>query len=129
MFVVVEAEVPKFVQESHQEYDPLLDRFQTSYDNSVAQEKVKYVSEIFEVENINEDVKYKTMDRFEQSVSISLESIEHQVKTDVTMRTFDGQELLPRVNSEILNRRVHVFDSYKEASIHRKVTQGYHGKL
>lgn len=90
--------------------------------NSVTYENFVYAGEVREIAEYNEDKKYEYMDIVEASFRKKLSSLPDDFEYSVVMNVGDKKEreqLLREHKTQILDRKIEVFNSYKEASIHR----------
>lgn len=93
----------------------------SEYSNIPAKvEKVesKIFSEIVEIEDYNEEVKYRLIDKFDKTLNESISIIKLNFNADLTSTNdynlIQTYEALP-INVDIISKEVNVFDSYSEA--------------
>jgi hypothetical protein len=89
--------------------------------NSVSYENYIVTSEIQKIFGYNEDKGYEYMDQIETSVrqQVSIVNINFDGEVFVKVRDSAEQERLKEYKAKIIDRKILVFNSYKEASIHR----------
>lgn len=92
--------------------------YSTKWEESV------YSSDIIEIENYNEDEKYRMLDKAENNLSLQykLDSSNMNYRLEIDTRCKDDSERdkLKENQSQITNSEVYVFDSYAEASQHKR---------
>ena len=94
--------------------------------NSVDWKNFIYQSDIFEIINYTESEQYKHMDTFENQVNSGFNESNNNFKSEVIFKVKSQNEqnkLLQEV-SKILDRKCYVFETYKDASIHRNKNKG-----
>jgi hypothetical protein len=89
--------------------------------NSVDWKKFTYQSDIFEIINYTESEQYKYMDTFENKIYNGFNESNSDFKREVffKVKSQDEQNKLLQEVSKILDRKCYVFETYKDASIHR----------
>lgn len=85
-----------------------------------------YTSEIKEIPAYNENKQYEYMDIIEAKVrqQISYTNMNFESEVFVNVRDREEQQTLKENKAKIVDRKLKVFDSYKEASIHRNNNKG-----
>lgn len=87
-------------------------------------EESVYSTDIMEIENYNEDEKYRMLDNAENNISLqhNLSSSDMNFRLEIDARCKDNteRERLKENKSQITNSEVYVFDSYAEASQHKR---------
>lgn len=101
----------------------------SEYSNIPAKvEKVesKIFSEIVEIEDYNEDVKYRLIDKFDKTLNESINIIELNFNAELTSTNnynlIQTYEALP-MHVDIISKEVNVFDSYSEAYKRREAKE------
>lgn len=94
--------------------------------NFVKWENYVYTSEIQEIQNYNEDKKFRLMDEGESSARQELTYKDMNFRSDVFMKVSDDRERrkLENNTAEIIDRKAYVFDTYKQASEHKNKNKG-----
>lgn len=82
----------------------------------VEYEKYTYTTEIQELKNYNEDIKFKYIDKMEENV---LNRANLSFNTDVFRLSDEDKESIRDNGAKIINKKMNEFNTYKEASIHR----------
>jgi hypothetical protein len=87
-------------------------------------EESDYSTDVMEIENYNEDEKYRMLDKAENNISLqhNLSSSDMNFRLEIDARCKDNaeRERLKENKSQITNSEVYVFDSYAEASQHKR---------
>lgn len=87
-------------------------------------EESDYSTEILEIDDYNEDEKYRMLDNAENNISLqhNLSSSDMNFRLEIDARCKDNaeRERLKENKSQITNSKVYVFDSYAEASQHKR---------
>lgn len=101
----------------------------SEYSNIPAKvEKVesKIFSEIVEIEDYNEDVKYRLIDKFDKTLNESINMIKLNFNAELTSTNdynlIQAYEALP-MHVDIISKEVNVFDSYSEAYKRREAKE------
>lgn len=129
VYVIFKVQEPK-LHHTDSKYEPGLDGITSSYTipemNYVTYEDYVYTSEIKEIPGYNENKQYEYMDRMEAGVREKLTYTNMNFDSEVFMNVRDREEQqrLKDYQAKIVDRKLKVFDSYKEASIHRNNNKG-----
>lgn len=129
VYVLFKVQEPK-LHHTDSKYISGLDGITSSYTipetNYVIYKDYVYTSEIKEILGYNENKQYEYMDRMEAGVREKLTYINMNFDSDVFMNVRDREEQqrLKDYQAKIVDRKMKVFDSYKEASIHRNNNKG-----
>lgn len=80
-----------------------------------------YTTEIQELDAFNDEIKYKLLDAAERGIEMDFFANDHNYKQDVQLNVRDSEEQrrLENKRCRVSNRECFVFDSYKEASLHK----------
>lgn len=124
VYVVTKVEIPKLdVFESVADYDVNTGRVYRSPNlySTVWKESV-YTTDIIEIENYNEDEKFKLLDQTESKIrdNFSYQDMNYQIEVDTKCTDYDKKSKLKENKSQIINSEVYVFDSYAEASKNKR---------
>lgn len=79
-------------------------------------EKYSYTTEIQELRNYNEEIKFKYIDKMEENV---LFRSNLSFKNDVFRLSDNDKKSLEDDGAKIIDKKINVFNTYKEASIHK----------
>lgn len=129
VYVLFKVQEPK-LHHTDSKYISGLDGISSSYTipetNYVTYEDYVYTSEIKEIPGYNENKQYEYMDRMEAGVREKLTYTNMNFDSEVFMNVRDREEQqrLKDYQAKIVDRKLKVFDSYKEASIHRNNNKG-----
>ncbi len=129
VYVLFKVQEPK-LHHTDSKYISGLDGITSSYTipetNYVTYEDYVYTSEIKEIPGYNENKQYEYMDRMEAGVREKLTYTNMNFDSEVFMNVRDREEQqrLKDYQAKIVDRKMKVFDSYKEASIHRNNNKG-----
>jgi hypothetical protein len=128
--IPIAIEAPKYIYAVFKVQEPKLDHIESKYFvgsdrlssspeiNMVSYDTYIYLSEIKEIANFDENKQYEYLDKFEAKVNEQLmfnTSFETAIYTRVSDR--DEQEKLKKNTPKIIDRKIKVFNTYKEASI------------
>ena len=94
--------------------------FPTIY--STIWEEHVYSTDIIEIENYNEDERYRLLDQTENKrrANFSFQDTHYQISLDTEYKDSNKRIKLKENKSQITNSQVYVFDSYAEASQHKR---------
>ncbi len=94
--------------------------------NYVKWENYIYTSEIKEIQNYNEDKKFRLMDEVEGSARQKLFFKDSNFSSEVYRKVSGDDKIseLQKNTGEIIDRKALVFDTYKQASEHRNKNKG-----
>ena len=94
--------------------------------NTIIPKTNLYFSDIKEISGYSEDLQYEYMDDTEATIRKTLinNDMEFRNKVSVSVSNFEEKEQLKENSSKILDRKIKVFESYKEASISRSSNKG-----
>jgi|GEM_PF-1881762 len=94
--------------------------------NYVKWENYAYKSEIQEIQNYNEDKKFRLLDEVESLTRQKLSIRDINFRSEVFMKVRDENERSKLENNsiKIIDRKACVFDTYKEASEHKNKNKG-----
>ncbi len=129
VYVLFKVQEPK-LHHTDSKYISGLDGITSSYtipeSNYVTFDDYVFTSEIKEIPGYNENKQYEYMDRMEANVREKLTYIDMNFDSEVFMnvRDRDEQQRMKDYKAKIVDRKMKVFDSYKEASIHRNNNKG-----
>lgn len=129
VYVVFKVQEPK-LHHTDAKHEYGLDGISSSYTipelNYVTYDDYIYTSEIKEVPGYDENKQYEYMDRMEAGVREKLTYINMNFDGEVFMNVRDREERekLKDYQAKITDRKMKVFSSYKEASIHRNNNKG-----
>lgn len=129
VYVIFKVQEPK-LHHTDSKYISGLDGISSSYtipeSNYVTFDDYVFTSEIKEIPGYNENKQYEYMDRMEANVRQQISYIDMNFDSEVFMnvRDRDEQQRLKDYKAKIVDRKMKVFDSYKEASIHRNNNKG-----
>lgn len=82
----------------------------------VEYEKYTYTTEIQEIKKYNEEIKFKYIDKMEENV---LYRSNLSFKNDVFRLSDNHKKSLENDGAKIIDKKINVFSTYKEASIHK----------
>lgn len=90
-------------------------------DNYVTYDNVTYTSEIEEIPGYDENKQYQYMDMIEANVreKVTYTNVIFDANILASIRDKEEQYRISKFKAKIVDRKFKVFDSYKEASIHR----------
>ncbi|MFV8354370.1 SHOCT domain-containing protein [Flavobacterium sp. XS2P14] len=90
--------------------------------NTVTWKENTYTTDIKEITDYNEDAKYRFLDETEPIVRMKLAYADSNFSDNVYSKCTDASKKSSLVenHSELIDKNIFVFDSYKEASIHRE---------
>ncbi len=129
VYVVFKVQEPK-LHHTDSKYISGLDGITSSYtipeSNYVTFDDYVFTSEIKEIPGYSENKQYEYMDRMEANVRQQISYIDMNFDSEVFMnvRDRDEQQRMKDYKAKIVDRKMKVFDSYKEASIHRNNNKG-----
>jgi hypothetical protein len=130
VYAVVKIKIPKlnvYEFEGVYNFDENLNRHEeiparTIY--STKWEESVYSTDIIEIENYNEDEKYRMLDKAENNLSLqhnlSSSDLNFRLEIDARCKDYTERDRLKENKSQITNSEVYVFDSYAEASQHKR---------
>jgi len=106
-------------------YSPISGRKEIEASDIISKKNYVLISGVEEIQNYNEDAKYRIMDEFENKV---IQSELPKYDMEFTMEVYSKAQSskhsdLLKNKTRILNRKPCVFDSYMEASEHRNNNQ------
>lgn len=120
LFIVIDTNEPRLEQRSTTDLTPNLfsdEPMKASQpENYLVPEFYKYKSDVIEVQDYNEDKKYKEIDKFQELVEQRLRGVNQSL--DINNNSGIGKPA-KGAQASIIFKKAFVFDSYKDASVER----------
>lgn len=124
VYVLIKIKEPKFshLDGYRQMNDNLVYEQVIEERNEVFWEEVIYTTDINEIKDFNEDAKYRFLDEVEPIIRMKLAYADSNFSNNVYGKCTDASKKSSLVenHSKLIDKNIFVFDSYKEASIHRE---------
>lgn len=124
IYIALKISSPKFVViEIPGYYEPLSNNYKPAeYVYGVDWKESNYTTDIIEVEDYNENSKFKLLDEAEKNIRFQLSIFDSNFITDVWAKCKDEFKRKEYENnkSKIISSNILDFDSYSEASIHKR---------